>query len=52
MKEQKIPTGRETVDVDDEDLFEDDEDLNRVPRSGKRKLMPIERLWPCARRDS
>lgn len=32
------------VDVDDEELLEEDEDILRIPRSGKRQLMPIERL--------
>lgn len=33
------------VDLDDEEeIDESDEDLLRIPRSGKRQLMPIERL--------
>lgn len=37
----KIPS---PVDVDDEELLDEDPDIFRVPRSGKRQLMPIERL--------
>lgn len=39
----RLPTGTETVSLDDEEFVTDD-DLRRVPRSGLRKLMPIEKL--------
>lgn len=41
----RLPTGKETVSLDDDEELVDD-DLYRVPRSGKRTLMPIEKLRP------
>lgn len=34
---------KDTVVGDEEELLDDD--LSRVPRSGRRKIMPIERVW-------
>jgi hypothetical protein len=41
---------KEVLVGDEEELLSEDEDDLRVPRSGKRKIMPIERLWD--KRDS
>lgn len=36
---------------DEEELLESEDDRMKVPRNGKRKIMPIERIWD-RRRDS
>lgn len=41
---------KDVVVGDEEELIGRTEDLYRVPRNGRRKLMPIERVWD--RRDS
>lgn len=43
------PALKDVVVGDEEELIEDD--VDRVPRSGRKKLMPIERIWD-RRRDS
>ncbi len=44
MNNLKIPEELKQVTVgDEEELL--DEDALRVPRNGKRRIMPIERLW-------
>lgn len=40
----RLPTGRETMSEEEIDEMISEEDLFRVPRSGRRKLMPIEKL--------
>lgn len=38
------PDPQPVVDIDDEELVDDEEIITKIPRSGKRQLMPIERL--------
>lgn len=51
MKPIIIPEELRDVTVgDEEELLGSDADIDRVPRSGKRRIMPIERIWD--KRDS
>ena len=51
MNDLKIPEELKHLTVgDEEELLDEDENDLRVPRNGKRRIMPIERLWD--KRDS